>query len=100
MGSPFTVRSVAPSHSFRWWVLLLLFLSITVNLLDRQVLSVAAPLLRDTLGMSATGYGRIVFAFMLGMALMQLPAGMLHDRWGARLGLTVMCAWWSAANMM
>lgn len=85
---------------FRWRVLALLFFSITINLLDRQVLSVAAPVLRDTLGISATGYGKIVFAFMLGMALTQLPAGMILDRWGPRRGLAAMCGWWSAANLL
>lgn len=85
---------------FRWWVLGLLFFSITINLLDRQVLSVVAPVLRDTLGISATQYGQILFGFMLGMALTQIPAGMLLDRWGPRLGLTLMCGWWSAANLL
>jgi ACS family hexuronate transporter-like MFS transporter len=90
----------AAASPFRWWVLALLFFSITINLLDRQVLSVAAPVLRDTLGISATGYGKIVFAFMLGMALTQLPAGMILDRWGPRRGLAAMCGWWSAANLL
>ena len=90
----------AAASPFRWWVLALLFLSISINLLDRQVLSVVAPLLRERLGISATGYGRMVFGFMLGMALTQLPAGMLLDRWGPRIGLSLMCAWWSAANML
>ncbi len=85
---------------YRWAVLALLFLSIMINLLDRQVLSVVAPVLRDEMGMTATEYGRIIFAFMLGMALMQLPAGMLLDRWGPRMGLALMCGWWSAANML
>jgi ACS family hexuronate transporter-like MFS transporter len=90
----------AAASPFRWRVLALLFFSITINLLDRQVLSVAAPVLRDTLGISATGYGKIVFAFMLGMALTQLPAGMILDRWGPRRGLAAMCGWWSAANLL
>ena len=85
---------------FRWWVLAFLFLSILINLLDRQVLSIVAPVLRDTFGMSATQYGQIIFGFMLGMALMQIPAGIFLDRWGARLGLTVMSCWWSAANLV
>jgi len=90
----------AAASPFRWRVLALLFFSITINLLDRQVLSVAAPVLRDTLGITATGYGKIVFAFMLGMALTQLPAGMILDRWGPRRGLAAMCGWWSAANLL
>ena len=31
----------------RWGILALLFVSITINLLDRQVLSVLAPVIRD-----------------------------------------------------
>ncbi len=93
-------RHTEGAHPFRWQVLTLLFLSIMINLLDRQVLAVVAPVLRDTLGMSATQYGGIVFWFMLGMALMQIPAGMLLDRRGPRLGLALMCSWWSAANLL
>ncbi len=92
-------QSAITQFPYRWIILALLFISIMINLLDRQVLAVVAPVLRDTMGMSATQYGRIVFAFMLGMAIMQLPAGVLLDRWGARAGLAAMCAWWSAANL-
>ena len=67
----------------RWGILALLFLSIAVNLLDRQVLSVMAPLIRDDLKLSNTEYSYIVFAFTLGLTLAQVPAGMWLDRRGA-----------------
>ena len=31
----------------RWWILLLLFLAIAINFLDRQVLSIVEPILRE-----------------------------------------------------
>jgi ACS family hexuronate transporter-like MFS transporter len=82
----------------RWAILGLLFLSITINLLDRQVLSLVAPILREQLGLSATEYSYIVFSFLLGLTLSQMPAGLLMDRAGPRFGMAFIMAWWSAAN--
>ncbi len=82
----------------RWGVLALLFLSIAVNLLDRQVLSVLAPVIRDELRLSNTEYSYILFSFLLGLTLAQVPAGILIDRKGPRFGLPLIMLWWSAAN--
>ncbi|MGH9666767.1 MAG: MFS transporter, partial [Bryobacteraceae bacterium] len=67
-------------------------------LLDRQVLSLAAPVLRAQFGLSNTDYGAIVFLFLLGMTLGQIPAGKMIDRIGARAGLSLIVAAWSAAS--
>lgn len=88
------------THPLRWWILLMLFLAMTVNILDRQVLSLVAPVLRDQLHLSNTQYGTIVFAFLLGMTLGQIPVGMMLDRRGVRFGFPLIIAWWSAANML
>ncbi|MCC6591211.1 MAG: MFS transporter [Bryobacterales bacterium] len=84
----------------RWGILGLLFASITINLLDRQVLSVMAPLIRDDLGLSNSEYSYIVFAFTLGLTLAQVPAGLWIDRRGPRLGLPAIMLVWSAANAL
>jgi ACS family hexuronate transporter-like MFS transporter len=84
----------------RWGVLGLLFASITINLLDRQVLSVMAPLIRDDLKLSNTEYSYIVFAFTMGLMLAQAPAGVWLDRRGPRVGLPVIMLIWSAANAL
>jgi ACS family hexuronate transporter-like MFS transporter len=84
----------------RWAILALLFFSITINLLDRQVLSLVAPLLRDQFRLSNTQYSYIVFGFLLGLTLAQVPAGALIDRRGARFGLAFITIWWSAANAL
>ena len=84
----------------RWGILALLFFSITINLLDRQVLSLVAPILRDQLHLSNTQYAQIVAAFLLGLTLSQIPAGALMDRRGARFGMAFIMLWWSAANAL
>lgn len=84
----------------RWVVLGLLWVSIAINLLDRQVLSVMAPLIRDELRMTATEYSYIVFAFTLGLTLAQVPAGVWLDRRGARWGLPAIMVIWSGANAL
>jgi ACS family hexuronate transporter-like MFS transporter len=59
-----------------------------------------APLIRDELRLSNTGYSYIVFCFTLGLTLAQVPAGMWLDHRGPRYGLPVIMAVWSAANGM
>ncbi len=86
------------SEKLRWSILGLLSLSITLNLMDRQVLSVVAPVLREQLHLTNTGYAYIVFAFQLGMVLGQIPAGMLMDSKGTRFGMALILAAWSIFN--
>ena len=84
----------------RWPILALLFFSITINLLDRQVLSLVAPILRDQFHLSNRQYSYIVFGFLLGLTFAQIPAGALMDRRGARFGMAFITLWWSAANAL
>ncbi len=84
----------------RWGILALLFASAAINLLDRQVLSVMAPLIRDELKLTNTEYSYIVFSFLFGLALAQVPAGLLLDRYGPRWGLPAMMTLWSAVNAL
>ncbi len=86
--------------SRRWWIAWLLFLATAVNYLDRQVLSVTAPVLREQLHINAIEYSRILFAFMLAYAAMQMVAGRLVDRIGPKAALAIAMAWWSVAGMM
>jgi ACS family hexuronate transporter-like MFS transporter len=84
----------------RWGILALLFFSIAINLLDRQVLAVLAPLIRDELRLSNTEYSYVVTAFLAGLTLAQVPSGMLIDRVGPRTGLPLLMLWWSIANAL
>jgi ACS family hexuronate transporter-like MFS transporter len=82
----------------RWRILLLLLAITIVNFVDRQSLSIVAPVLRERLSLSNTGYGIIVSCFMLGMMIGEFPMGWLMDRRGVRFGLPFAVAWWSLAN--
>jgi ACS family hexuronate transporter-like MFS transporter len=82
----------------RWTILSVLFLVTVINFIDRQTLSILAPVLRATLHLTNEQYGRIVSAFQFGMLSGELPMGYLMDRWGARLGLSFAVLWWSGAT--
>ena len=82
-----------------WLVAFMLFASMTINFVDRLVLANVAPALRTELHLSNTQYSYIVFAFMAGMTLGQLPVGMFIDWLGARLGLPTIVSGWSIVNM-
>ena len=84
----------------RWLVLGLLFSITVINFIDRQTLSVLAPVLRQVLHLSNEAYGRIVSALQFGMMSGELPMGYIMDRWGTRLGLSAAVLWWSAATGM
>jgi ACS family hexuronate transporter-like MFS transporter len=85
--------------SRRRWIILALIFSITViNFIDRQTLSVLAPVVRAAFHLSNEAYGRIVSALQFGLMSGEFPMGWLMDRWGARLGFTAAVVWWSAAT--
>jgi sugar phosphate permease len=68
----------------KWRVLALMWLLMFVNYIDRINLSVAGPTLMAQLHISPARFGDILAAFTLGYAVMQVPAGWLADRFGAR----------------
>jgi MFS transporter, ACS family, hexuronate transporter len=84
----------------RWVMIALVFLATVINYLDRQTLSVLAPVLQDQFQMSATAYGRIVFLFMLAYTIVNGLSGPIIDRLGTKAGYALMIAWWSAAEVL
>ena len=82
----------------RWVILALLFLITVINFIDRQTLSVLAPVIRASFHLSNSQYGRIVSAFQFGMMSGEIPMGSIMDRLGARIGLALAVFWWSSAT--
>ncbi len=76
------------------------FLATVINYLDRQTLSVAAPVLRKELGFGDVEYSRIVSAFMLAYTVMNGISGPLIDRIGTRAGYALCMLWWSVASIL
>jgi len=71
------------------------FFAIAINYIDRINLAIAAPHIKKDLGLDDTSMGLILGAFFWTYALMQIPAGRLIDRMGARAGLAIAVGWWS-----
>jgi ACS family hexuronate transporter-like MFS transporter len=78
----------------------LAFAATVINYLDRQTLSVVAPVLRKELGFGDIEYSRIVFAFMLAYTISNGLSGPLIDRLGTRRGYALCMLVWSAAGSM
>ncbi len=62
------------------WVVGLIALSVLLNYVDRGAIGVAAPLMKEELGLSATGFGLAVSAFFWVYAPACLLVGWLCDR--------------------
>jgi len=84
----------------RWFIAALLFGATAINYVDRQVLSLLAPVLRDQFRISNSEYSHIIFAFLLAYMIMQGVSGKLMDRFGTRRGLALTISFWSAASVL
>jgi MFS transporter, ACS family, hexuronate transporter len=84
----------------RWYIAILLFIITTINYVDRQVLSVAIPVIRDQYGFGERDYSHIVSAFLLSYTVMQAISGKIIDKVGTRIGLSIFVCWWSLAAML
>ncbi len=81
-------------------IAILLFLSTVINYIDRQTLSVVAPLLTKELGLSDLAYSRILTAFLAAYTVMYVGSGLLVDRFGTRWSMAAFVGWWSTANIL
>ena len=79
-------------------VLVLLAVSVFINYVDRGSLSIAAPLLKDELGISASQLGVLLSAFFWTYACMQLFSGWLVDRLNVNWVFAGGFFLWSAAT--
>ena len=73
----------------RWWILLVLCVSLLVIVLDNSILNVALPTIQEDLDASSSDLQWIVDAYTLVFAGLLLTAGSLGDRYGRRLALQV-----------
>jgi ACS family D-galactonate transporter-like MFS transporter len=82
----------------RWRIAFLLALGVLVNFFDRINLSVSRDALHVSFGLSLVAFGYLSSAFSWTYALMQMPAGVLLDRWGVRRVGRISAFLWSAAS--
>jgi predicted MFS family arabinose efflux permease len=83
-----------------WVVLAMLWFVYVLNFLDRQLLSILAKPIQDTLHVTDTQLGLISgLYFALFYCVVSIPVGWLADRTNRVRVLSVACAMWSAATI-
>ena len=85
---------------YQVWVVVLLFASTFINGVDRASLSSAAPVLMKDLNIDPAIMGMILSAFFWPYALLNIPAGALSDKYGAKKVLAVSASIWSVCSAL
>jgi EmrB/QacA subfamily drug resistance transporter len=83
------VTSTPLGHPRRWWILLVLCLSLLVLVVDNLVLTLAIPSLMSDLSATPADVQWIIDAYILVFAGLLLTAGSLSDRYGRRRVLMI-----------
>lgn len=71
--------------SVRWRIFLMMLMLISINYIDRASLSVAMPLIAKEFDIGPAVQGLLLSSFFWTYAFMQIPGGMLADRFGPRV---------------
>src|SRR6266851_3965634 len=82
----------------RWAISLLLGFGVLVNYFDRVNLSVSRDALQASFGISAVMFGYLSSAYNWTYAVLQLPSGLLLDRFGVRRVGIISTMIWSVAS--
>jgi ACS family D-galactonate transporter-like MFS transporter len=82
----------------RWGIALLLGFGVLVNYFDRVNLSVSQQALTDAFGISAVTFGYLSSFYNWPYAALQLPCGLLLDRFGVRRVGRISTIIWSLAS--
>jgi len=79
----------------RYTVLGILFTAWLLCYVDRMVMASAIPFIAKEFQLSALQMGAVMSAFFVGYAIMQLPGGLLADRFGPRRIIVITIFSWS-----
>lgn len=86
--------------NLRWIIIGLIAVATAINYIDRQSLSVIAPVISKEFNLSAQDYSWLPFWFLFSYSLMQVFSGRLIDVVGTKRGFSFSIIWWSIANML
>ncbi|HWX55825.1 MAG TPA: MFS transporter [Verrucomicrobiae bacterium] len=82
----------------RWGIALLLGFGVLVNYFDRVNLSVSQEALHNAFGISTVTFGYLLSAYSWTYAALQLPSGLILDRFGVKLVGRIGAFLWSVAS--
>jgi len=91
---------VKPKKRLRWWIAWTLFFSTVINYINRQTLSVLAPVITQQFHLNHSQLSWVFSCFQLSYAGMWLIGGVLLDIIGTRIGLAIAVIWWSIISML
>jgi MFS family permease len=83
----------------RWRIAVLLGIGVLVNFFDRVNVSVAFTSLHAEWGITAVTFGYLASAYNWSYAALQIPVGVMLDRWGVRRIGRVAAFLWSMASI-
>ncbi|TYA89222.1 MFS transporter [Seonamhaeicola marinus] len=95
-----TILIKKPSTRKRYNILLLIFITVIINYLDRSNISIAAVFLRKDLGLDTVQMGYIFSAFGITYALLQIPGGIVADKVMSRILYAFIMVFWSIATLL
>jgi sugar phosphate permease len=95
---PQTILTSSSVPRRRWRIAFLLAIGVLVNFFDRINLSVSRDALHASFGLSFVAFGYLSSAFSWTYAGMQMPVGVLLDRWGVRRVGRISAFLWSVAS--
>lgn len=92
--------TVVPKTRVRWKIFFLLLGLVTVNYVDRASISIAMPLISKEFAIGPTIEGLLLAAFFWPYAAMQIPGGMLADRFLPRVVITASTIIWGLFEVL
>jgi ACS family D-galactonate transporter-like MFS transporter len=94
MSIPVENVAVQVKTAVRWKIFFVLLGLVAINYIDRASLSVAMPLISKDFNIKPALQGLILSSFFWTYALMQVPGGMLADRFKPRIVITAAAVFW------
>ncbi|MFC3110342.1 MFS transporter, partial [Undibacterium arcticum] len=89
-----TAVALGGKTSVRWRIFFMMLLLISINYIDRASLSVAMPLIAKEFDLGPAMQGLILSSFFWTYAFMQIPGGMLADRFKPRIVIAIATIFW------
>jgi ACS family glucarate transporter-like MFS transporter len=94
------MSSETPTLRVRYLLALLLFALSGIAFLDRTNISIAGHQISHEFALGNERLGWVFSAFLIGYALMQVPAGWMAARYGPRAVLALGTVWWGIATVL
>ncbi|MDT2613916.1 MFS transporter [Enterococcus dongliensis] len=99
MNTPQNLEHPKSKFKMRYVILALVFINIVINYMDRTNVSIAMPELAKEIGLSTVQQGLIFSAFGWIYAAMQVPGGLMLDKYGSRIMYFISLFGWSLMTL-